>query len=191
MNVWFCSDAHFAHKNICKYTDRSKFTSQEDHDHWLVSKWNKYVKPDDLVYHLGDFCFSEKLFVEYVNKLNGVKCFIKGNHDSSKAVNKVLSLPSVSSFTSYKEVKIEGQQIILCHFPFSVWHKQHYGSWNLYGHCHGSHTPVGKQLDVGFDNAYKVLGEHRPFSFSEVLQFMQKQCKIVPDHHVIREAEVL
>ena len=190
MDVWFCSDAHFKHKNICKYTERNSFTTSEEHDDWLVVQWNKYVKPDDMVYHLGDFCFSAKDFKVFVSRLNGIKCFIKGNHDSSKVIQDVVNMPMVTSFSEYKEIRINEQAIVLCHFPFTVWHKQHHGSWNLFGHCHGGLLGVGKQLDVGFDNAYKVLGEHRPFSFQEVLKYMDDRAMFIPDQHKEREGEV-
>lgn len=190
MAVWFCSDSHFQHKNICKYTQRKLFTTQESHDDWLVNQWNKTVKFDDTVYHLGDFSFSSDAdqIIDLISRLNGTIIFIKGNHCSSETWKRVLRTTQ-SKFENYLEIKIEQQRIVLCHFPFSVWHNQHYGAWNLYGHCHGSHTPVGKQLDVGFDNAYKLLGEHRPFSFDELLQIMQKQDIIVQDHHQDRTGD--
>lgn len=49
------------------------------------------------------------------------------------------------------EVNVAGQKIVMAHFPFAIWNRYHHGAWNLYGHCHGSYTAVGKQMDVGYD----------------------------------------
>jgi len=33
--------------------------------------------------------------------------------------------------------------------------------------------PIGNQLDVGVDNAAKLLGEYRPFRLREVLEIIE------------------
>lgn len=75
----------------------------------------------------------------------------------------------------YAKIKIQNQKVILCHYAFRTWDCTHHGSYNLYGHSHGNLPPIGKQLDVGIDNAIKVLGEYRLFEWSDIVEFMKNQ----------------
>ena len=53
----------------------------------LVSNWNKVVAPNDIVFHLGDFCFGDrKTWKSFCSKLNGTKYLIQGNHDRENEI---------------------------------------------------------------------------------------------------------
>ncbi|MBQ3421921.1 MAG: phosphoesterase, partial [Romboutsia sp.] len=52
----------------------------------LIANWNAKVKPEDIVYHLGDFAFrganmNLDRIIEFYNRLNGKKILIIVNHD--------------------------------------------------------------------------------------------------------------
>lgn len=86
--VYFISDTHFGHANICNFTrdDGSKlrpFNSVEENDECIIENWNKLVKPKDKIYHLGDVVINRKS-LKILEKLNGTKVLIKGNHDIFK-----------------------------------------------------------------------------------------------------------
>ena len=80
-NVFVTSDTHFGHNNILKLEKRSNFCNNiEEHDEILINNWNKKVKPNDLIYILGDFSFSNyKRTMEILKRLNGDKILIEGN----------------------------------------------------------------------------------------------------------------
>ena len=65
MNIWFTSDYHFSHKNISGSKVSSwisGFRTFDDHHQMnktIIETTNKYVKTDDLIYFLGDFCFGD------------------------------------------------------------------------------------------------------------------------------------
>lgn len=81
---WFTSDHHFDHHNIIEYCGRP-FKDVDDMNKKLIDNWNKVVKKDDVVFHLGDFSFRGRVN-HFKEKLNGHIIHIKGNHDSSKDV---------------------------------------------------------------------------------------------------------
>lgn len=59
------------------------------------------------------------------------------------------------------------------------------GKVSVTGNCHGSFQGQGKILDVGLDNAYKVLGEHRFFTENDIQDFMNQRDTVVQDHHKV------
>lgn len=120
--VYFISDTHFLHSRIVDYTGRP-----QDHNKIMFENWNKIVKPDDYIFHLGDFSAGvgkvengyEKL-IRISKNLNGKKILIRGNHDhySDERYINDLGFESVHDFVVYKE-------FFLCHYPlvFDQWTK--------------------------------------------------------------------
>jgi len=60
----------------------------------LIRNWNQRVKPEDTVFHVGDFCFqrnNQSLKAEYWEKqLNGKIIHIKGNHDKNNSTKTII-----------------------------------------------------------------------------------------------------
>ena len=79
--IYFTADHHFGHQNIIKHCNRP-FGSVEEMDEELIMLWNKSVREKDIVYILGDLLFRNATSSEeYLEKLNGKKYLIVGNHD--------------------------------------------------------------------------------------------------------------
>lgn len=179
--VFFTSDLHFGHKKIVEYTNRSVFTTQENHDKDVIELWNSQVSKNDIVYSLGDLVFNcRKLdkFMSIMNQLNGQKILIRGNHCDRDVYKK-------SGFQWYdlKGTTVEGQHIVMCHYAMRVWDKYHHGSWHLYGHSHGSLEGTGRSIDVGLDNSYNVFGEHRFFTMDDLRELIGHKEVVFHDHH--------
>ena len=191
MKTVFCSDLHFRHRNICDYTERKLETTPELHDEWVTDLWNSTVNSGDIVYHLGDFCFNSRYEIlrDIVRKLNGQKHFIIGNHDKEENFKKLKTEGLLHWYGHYKEIKIGDNKVVLSHFPFASWHRQHYGSWHLFGHCHGSLIGQGKMMDVGLDSAYNLFGKHKFFSEEMIEEFMNSRQIISVDGHKPRSTE--
>lgn len=168
MNVWFTSDTHFGHANIIKYCNRP-FSSVEEMNEKMVEAWNDVVRPGDRIYHLGDFCFLQPDVASKLTKrLNGEKFLVRGNHDKNHVLKAISD--DFIWVKDYFELRLD-EFIVLSHFPFSLWNKSHYGSWNLHGHCHGTYKSEKKmQLDVGVD-----CFNFRPVSYDDIRQTMQKR----------------
>lgn len=78
---WCISDTHFGHFNIIKYCSRP-YASSIEMDEDIISNWNSVVGVDDPLIHLGDvgLCSYDYL-VSILNRLNGRKGLLIGNHD--------------------------------------------------------------------------------------------------------------
>lgn len=83
-NVFITSDTHFSHENIIKYCNRP-FSTVEEMNEEMIRRWNETVRKDDIVWHLGDFCFGKKENIaKILPRLNGRINLILGNHDHHK-----------------------------------------------------------------------------------------------------------
>ena len=179
--IWLTGDQHFWHTNVIKYCNRP-FSSVDEMDEALIDAWNKYVKHDDTVYHLGDFTLGNRLIAEkYFRMLNGNIGVLEYpfHHDKrwlheqqyiTASFNIVYYGPSI---VIIKEVDTN-VPIVLCHFAFEVWDRKHYSSLHFHAHSHGMLPKIQNRLDVGVDNAYKLTGEYRPLSLEEACKFARE-----------------
>jgi calcineurin-like phosphoesterase family protein len=131
----YIADLHFGHSNIIKFDNRP-FDSVDDMNETLIRNWNKVVGKGDTTYILGDFCWGkEPEWIELLNKLNGNKVLIRGNHDI-KQMSKTLKDKFVCVKDRY-ELNDCGKKLILSHYP-ELAYKSDYNEnvFMLHGHVH-------------------------------------------------------
>jgi calcineurin-like phosphoesterase family protein len=183
--VWFSSDFHFGHAAIVDPSKTKKgfryFESVEEMNKTLIETINKYVKEDDILYFLGDFCFGGHKNTPQHRSL--IKCktihVCRGNHDHH--LHKYSEhFTSINDVTWYREASVP---IFMSHYSHRVWEGSHKGFIHLYGHSHDSLPPHGKSIDVAVDVAFRMVGEYRPFSLDEVLMIMANRKVKIVDHH--------
>ena len=198
-NIWFSSDFHGYHKNISgpKISQwKSGYRNFDDEiqmtEH-IINNINKYVKHDDILYFLGDWTFNHPFNVKKLR--DQINCqnihFIYGNHDKYIRDNKgIITEHGVRKphdcFKSLQDVLTvkHGQHtFFMSHYSHQVWNGSHKGVIHLFGHSHATLKGIGKSMDVGIDNAYKLLKEYRPFSIEEIISYMDKIDIKYLDHH--------
>lgn len=192
--IFITSDTHFGHTNlikgISKWEDKwgcRDFNGLEDHNKAIINGINNHVKCDDILYHLGDWSFGGmeniKKFMYQVNCQTIHLCL--GNHDEH--IRKEIFYSSLfSSIQDVLQVKHGQHKFFMSHYAHRVWEGSHKGVIHCYGHSHSTieKEPWGKSMDVGIDNAFKLLGEYRPFSIEEVISIMDKrEIKFVDGHN--------
>lgn len=130
-NTWVISDSHFYHENIIKYCNRPYANALEMNED-MIAKWNIAVGKNDVVWHLGDFCFGSKDHItEIVPRLNGRINLVLGNHDHHK-----MSFYYESGFHRvYDHPVVISNFFILSHEPLQ-WVKDNDVYVNVYGHVH-------------------------------------------------------
>lgn len=152
MDIWFTSDPHLGHHNIIKYCNRPFQNSQEQDQH-ILDTWNSQLKPGDLLYILGDLCWSGFDFRSWASSLNTKELhLIVGNHDEKRDQ----LLPHIPrqlfrSINHLRTLQIADQSVTLCHYPMVSWRYRSHGSYHLFGHVHGKYPGNGRSMDVGVD----------------------------------------
>ncbi len=144
---FFISDTHFGHEATCTKFKREDgtplrpFSSSQEMDEEMVSRWNSVVKSGDVVYHLGDVAIK-KQFLPILARLNGSKRLIRGNHDI---------FPTKVYLQYFKEiygVRVFVDDFILSHIPL---HPDCVGNrfkTNVHGHLHASTLDDPKYISV-------------------------------------------
>ena len=201
---------YLGHSNIIKYSNRPFLNAEEKvlleierqdsrkklrvsqestdrMDDCLIDNINAIVGKDDELWHLGDFCMAGNF--NFAKKYRDrIKCKnvheIWGNHDNY-AIR-----PLFTTASDLHTVRHNGQEIVLLHYAMVAFNKAHHGAIHLYGHSHSSlepwmdeHMPGRRSMDVGVDNAVKILGQYRPFSFEEIMNLMKDKKGWSMDHH--------
>jgi calcineurin-like phosphoesterase family protein len=156
--VWFTSDTHFGdHRTLNLYP--RPFANVAEMDAELIARWNAVVAPEDTVWHLGDFARTAARARAVLAQLNGTRRLVLGNNDPAPS-----TADGWASIAPYAELELEGRFLVLCHYPFRTWNRQHRGSLNLHGHSHGRLKPLPRQFDVGVD-----VRDYRPVSLAGLL----------------------
>ena len=197
-NIWLTSDSHFGHTNIAgpKISNWSSgyrdFNSVHEMNMALVNGINKYVKEDDILYHLGDWSFGGVHNILQFRNLIICKNvhLILGNHDQHIVDKEIkyhdTSFNPIELFSSVQDVltlDIGKTKLFLSHYSHRVWLGSHKGVIHLYGHSHGSIPDFGRSMDVGVDVAYKMFGEYRPFNIGDIMRIMEKREIHQINHH--------
>lgn len=151
-DIWVISDTHFGHENILKFKDKddklirgSLFDSVEQMDEYMIQQWNRYVKPGDKVYHLGDVFFGDKeSFIKKWKRLNGQKRLILGNHDDAKFFARHELVAKIDVWRMFPEFGM-----VLTHIPVhdSTLYEGRFRNFggtvlNVHGHIHQNPSPT-------------------------------------------------
>ena len=207
--IWFTSDTHYDHKNICRATttwtefeDTTRdFSSLDRMNHELVNQINMHVDQDDILFHLGDWSFNG--FDNILGFRGRISCknvhLILGNHDHHIERNKDNVQSVFSSVNHYLQLEVKreltpGQmkvgvlghiKFVLMHYPIASWNGMNDGVIHLHGHVHlpkHQRLAAGRAMDVGVE-----ANNMDPISMEEVLSIMRKQpiakLSLPKDHH--------
>lgn len=173
VNTWFTSDYHLGHANIIKYCDRP-FKNVEHMNERIIANHNARVKPDDIVFFLGDFCFRNTKggkegegnldsAEHYLKRLNGRFVFVRGNHDNNNSLK-----------TCIKNITIfyGGKEVLLVHNPEDANTKTN--KLVFCGHVHGDWA-VREENGCLFVNVGVDVNDFMPVSFDEIMKAGDKK----------------
>jgi len=202
--VFFTSDTHYNHTNICRGVSRWRdkngnvpvsqtrnFNNLDQMNSTIVDNINQVVGENDILFHLGDWSFGG--FDSIKEFRDRIICknihLILGNHDHHIENNKneIASLfTSVSQYqVLYLEYKNRKYSFVLFHYPICSWHDMNAGRMLLHGHTHlppDYKIGQGKSIDVGVDGNFL-----NPYELSEIISLLEnkpiKALSLPQDHH--------
>lgn len=207
--LWFTSDTHYNHANICSATTKwvnaqrltREFKSLSHMNDALVNNINAVVGENDVLIHLGDWSFGGfDSIAEFRNRLVCKNIHIVlGNHDHHiqrnkegvqslfKSVHEYLYLNVVRPGVTKKDA-MDRHDFVCMHYPIASWNNMNSGVIHLHGHVHlkpNVRLHKGKAMDVGCEG-----NNLDPISLDEILNIMKDQpigkLALPHDHHEMR-----
>ncbi len=154
-NIFVISDTHWGHKGVTQFLapngiDKLRpWDTTDEMDEAMIENWNRVVRPQDKVYHLGDVLINRRAFPTLV-RLNGDKILVKGNHDVFR----------LDEYTPYfRDIRGFGtlDGFALTHVPI---HPDSLSRWkgNVHGHLHANRVMVEKPIPWE-DGTYPQIDE--------------------------------
>lgn len=170
--VWLISDTHFGHEKTCTVFKREDgsplrpFSCAEEMDEFMVAAWNERVRPSDRVYHLGDVVINRKA-LKTLERLNGRKCLIKGNHDIFKLGD---YLPYFDDIRGYHVMN----GLILGHIPL---HEESLGRFGcqIHGHLHANRVMTDGKIDPRYQSVCVEMTDFAPILFEDVIKRIEAE----------------
>lgn len=202
-NLFFTSDTHYNHTNICRGVSNwgpgsrtRDFDTLDAMNAAMIDNINHQVGENDILFHLGDWSFGGYENIEEFR--NRIVCknihLLLGNHDHHIERDKGGIRRLFSSVNEYLRLEVQvprddksffKRTFILCHYPIASWHDMNRGVIHLHGHVHlEPHLRIadGRAMDVGMDG-----NDMEPVSFRKVVTLLDsrpiKTLALPSDHH--------
>lgn len=201
-DIWFCSDPHYNHKNLCRgVSSWSKenytrdFKTLEEMNESLVRNINDSVKYDDILFCLGDWSFGG---IDKIWKFRKrISCqnihLILGNHDHHIESKTPIPVDIGDSYSilhngkncknidelfisvgHYLELEIVENKFVLSHYPMASWNGLKKGWMHLFGHCHL--LPQQKLMNgKSMDVGFDGHPSFRPYHINEIVSILKNQ----------------
>lgn len=182
MEEFHVGDLHLGHNNIIRFRDSKDFPLRyrvedmeigifppfetvQDHDDYLVDRWNKVVRKGDKVWVHGDVAFKREALLR-VRELNGDKRLIMGNHDT------FTTEAYLEAGFSKVYGAVERHGVILTHIPVHPSQLSRYRA-NVHGHLHDEKVrrPVYESpgpIDARYVNVSVEQTRFQPVSWDEL-----------------------
>jgi calcineurin-like phosphoesterase family protein len=206
-NVLFWGCMHYGHDPKWKepiWKTRG-YNSSREHDEGLIDNWNSKANKDTIGFLLGDTIFghmSDERLMELFRRLEFKTLYVlPGNHQAGykqlleKAENNTLYMSNfwdhndqreIIFVPNYLEAVVNGQAIVMCHYPILSFNGSGKGAYHLFAHVHNnlSRSELGRMyLKTGLNYEVSVENCPSPITFGELRAEMRKRKASSPDHH--------
>jgi calcineurin-like phosphoesterase family protein len=163
-DFFLTSDTWFGRPQILQIANRISFRSIEEMNAQLIKSWNKKVKKNDTVIHLGNFAWDADTARHVLEKLNGKIYFLLGNADY--ALDEVGEEYDNVTIIENEILHLPEHNIVLSHYPLEVWNGKESGVIHIHGHTVFSHKTdlrVHKRINICTD-----FWEYSPIKLSSI-----------------------
>ena len=169
--VFLVSDTHFGHAGVCRFlcedgTKLRPWDNPEEMDEYMVEAWNKKVRPNDKVYHLGDVVINRRA-LKILALLNGDKVLIRGNHDIFRDTEYRHYFREIRAYHVMNGM-------ILSHIPIHSDSLGRFGT-NIHGHLHSNRVMKDGVVDTRYHCVCVEQTDFAPILFEDVIKRIEAE----------------
>ena len=169
--VFLVSDTHFGHAGVCRFlrndgTKLRPWDNPEEMDEYMVEAWNKKVRPNDKVYHLGDVVINRRA-LKILALLNGDKVLIRGNHDIFRDTEYRHYFREIRAYHVMNGM-------ILSHIPIHSDSLGRFGT-NIHGHLHSNRVMQDGVIDTRYHCVCVEQTDFAPILFEDVIKRIEAE----------------
>lgn len=173
MTIWFTSDEHHGHENLCRErfdrpADRP-FSDATEMTEAIIQRHRLLVEEGDVTYHLGDFTWDQRNIADILRRMRGRHILVPGNHDRCHPCHKrhvrERTRYEAAGFVEVTDVRVTLAtpigRVLLTHMPrsggpdarYREWRPDDWwsGGWIFCGHVHKAWKMKNQQINVGVD----------------------------------------
>lgn len=158
--VYLASDPHLGHVNMAK---KRGFEDINEHDEYIINRWNETVNKNDKIYLLGDITMETAKHYPLLKRLKGNIVVVGGNHDKPGHVKELLKYVSgVAGAIKYKG-------FILTHIPIHP-RELDLGRFkgNIHGHVHEDEIADNRYVCVSME-----CTDYKPELFTDISEIFE------------------
>ena len=176
------------------------YNSSAEHDEGLIQNWNSKANNNTIGFLLGDTIFGhnaderllglfkrlsfKELYILPGNHQAGYKQILDSLHENVLNVDGHEKL--IHFVPNYLETVVNGQAIVMCHYPILSFNGMAKGAFHIYAHVHGNlgRSELGRLYqNTGLTYEVSVENCPSPITFGELRAEMRKKVQSTPDHH--------
>lgn len=198
-NVLFWGCLHYGHDpkwDVPIWKTRG-YNSSIDHDNAIINNWNNKANKNTVGFLLGDNIFGHNADERLKNLFSRLEFdtlyVLPGNHQAgykqlfeSSDGSMQIGDKKIFFVPNYLEIFVNGQAIVLSHYPILSWNGAGKGAYHIFAHVHGNlnRSELGRMyLATGLNYEVSVENCSSPITFGELRAEMRKRQKSCPDHH--------
>ncbi len=161
-NYWVIADTHFGHEKLVEKGFRPNGFEE------IIFRKLKVVDKDDVLIHLGDFCWrNDEHWLKRFEEVNGKKWLVRGNHD--KKSNFYYLEHGFDFVVDEIGMNIFGKMILFTHAPMNIYRYD----LNIHGHLHdfsGKRMKESKNVLTNKHILVKMEHEYKPVTLKTILK---------------------
>ena len=147
----------------------------------IVNRWNKVVDVYDTVYILGDLILgNNEIGIDYLNRLNGMFCVVRGNHDTSTRIELYENnCKNIIEVCDARYLKYSKYHFYMTHYPCLTGNLEKESLTQMTLNLHG-HTHSQKKFFYDLPYCYNVgMDAHNctPISIDEIIEDMKNKVE--------------
>ena len=168
------TDTHIGHTNMVRLCGRP-----EDFSELILAEWEKRVKPEDTVIHLGDIAWGDENLARIL-QMPGKKILVRGNHDPH-SLTEYMDMGFVLACNEFA-MNLDGMKVLFTHRP----RFGHTADVNIHGHQHDLHREDMTRLYLPL--ALEQMG-YRPIALNH--EFWGRLHSWVARRHIPSVQEIM